>query len=61
MDKRQKVENVCQSGGQSIGYQTAYASETATLNEAVIFEYSDASRMSQRLTKNHPKTRFLDS
>lgn len=38
------------AAGSQIAYQSAYASDTANLHEAVIFEYSDASGVSQRMT-----------
>lgn len=45
-----KNKTFVRAAGAQIAYQTAYSSETASLQEAVIFEYSDASGMTQRST-----------
>jgi hypothetical protein len=45
-----KVKNFVRATGSQLAYQSAYASKTAALNEAVIFEYSDASGVTQRLS-----------
>ena len=45
-----KGKTFVRAAGSQLGYQSAYGSDTATLNEAVFFEYSDASGMSRRTT-----------
>lgn len=45
-----KGKTFVRAAGSQLAYQSAYASDTANLNEAVLFEYTDASGMSQRTT-----------
>ncbi len=45
-----KGKTFVRAAGAQLATQSAYGSDTASLNEAVIFEYTDASGMSQRTT-----------
>ena len=45
-----KGKTFVRAAGTQIARQSAYASDTATLQEAVFFEYTDASGMSQKTT-----------
>ena len=45
-----KGKTFVRAAGTELAYQSAYSSDTAQLNEAVFFEYTDASGMSQRTT-----------
>ncbi len=45
-----KGKTFVRAAGAQLAVQSAYASDTANLNEAVFFEYTDASGMSQRTT-----------
>jgi hypothetical protein len=44
-----KGKTFVRAAGSQIAYQSADSLDTANLHEAVIFEYSDASGMSQRV------------
>ncbi len=52
-----KAKTFVRAAGAQLAYQSAYYTESSILNEAVIFEYSDASGISKQLSnKSRPKT-----